>query len=153
MSDNGTEFTSRAVLKWADKNGAPWHTIDPGQPKQNAFIESFNGSLRDALLKRRSSTPWARPGASWLSGATITPPSGRTRLWETRRRSKRAGRFEQFEGSALGALARNDHPPTISNPQIFVMNEGPKGAGQKRCMRPLRPEHGGAVSSSERFSA
>ena len=28
----------------------PWHYIDPGKPQQNAFIESFNGSLRDELL-------------------------------------------------------------------------------------------------------
>ncbi len=37
-------------MKWADKNGVPWHYIDPGKPQQNAFIESFNGSLRDELL-------------------------------------------------------------------------------------------------------
>ncbi len=46
----GTEFTSRAILKWADENTVPWHYIDPGKPQQNAFIESFNGSLRDELL-------------------------------------------------------------------------------------------------------
>ncbi len=46
----GTEFTSRAILKWADRNGVDWHYIDPGKPQQNAFIESFNGSLRDELL-------------------------------------------------------------------------------------------------------
>ena len=46
----GTEFTSRAMLRWADQNAIPWHYIDPGKPQQNAFIESFNGSLRDALL-------------------------------------------------------------------------------------------------------
>jgi len=46
----GTEFTSRAILKWADENEVPWHYIDPGKPQQNAFIESFNGSLRDELL-------------------------------------------------------------------------------------------------------
>ena len=50
VSDNGTEFTSRAILKWADQNNVTWHYIDPGKPQQNAFIESFNGSLRDELL-------------------------------------------------------------------------------------------------------
>lgn len=50
VSDNGTEFTSRAILKWASENRVEWHYIDPGKPKQNAFIESFNGSLRDELL-------------------------------------------------------------------------------------------------------
>jgi putative transposase len=47
VSDNGTEFTSKAILKWAKDNGVEWHYIDPGKPQQNAFIESFNGSLRD----------------------------------------------------------------------------------------------------------
>ncbi len=46
---NGTGFTSRAILKWADDNDAEWHYIDLGKPQQNAFIESFNGSLRDEL--------------------------------------------------------------------------------------------------------
>lgn len=50
VSDNGTEFTSRAILKWAGDNDVDWHYIDPGKPQQNAFIESFNGSLRDELL-------------------------------------------------------------------------------------------------------
>ncbi|MGR3436474.1 MAG: IS3 family transposase [Shimia sp.] len=50
VSDNGTEFTSTAILKWADKNGVAWHYIDPGKPQQNAFIESFTGSLRDELV-------------------------------------------------------------------------------------------------------
>ena len=50
VSDNGTEFTSCAILRWADRNGVDWHYIDPGKPQQNAFIESFNGSLRDELL-------------------------------------------------------------------------------------------------------
>jgi len=50
VSDNGTEFTSRAILKWASENRVEWHYIDPGKPQQNAFLESFNGSLRDELL-------------------------------------------------------------------------------------------------------
>ena len=50
VSDNGTEFTSRAILEWAGKNKVECHYIDPGKPQQNGFIESFNGSLRDELL-------------------------------------------------------------------------------------------------------
>ena len=50
-----TEFTSRAILKWAGGNDADWHYINPGKPQQDGFIESFDGSLRDELLKRRSS--------------------------------------------------------------------------------------------------
>jgi putative transposase len=50
ISDNGTELTSRAVLEWQNENGVGWHYIAPGKPTQNAFIESFNGRLRDELL-------------------------------------------------------------------------------------------------------
>ena len=49
VSDNGTELTSGAVLRWATMRVA-WHYIEPGKPVQNAFIESFNGKLRDECL-------------------------------------------------------------------------------------------------------
>lgn len=50
VSDNGTEFTSQAILRWAKDTGIEWHYIAPGKPMQNAFIESFNGKLRDECL-------------------------------------------------------------------------------------------------------
>jgi putative transposase len=50
VSDNGTEFTSNAVLNWADEAKVEWHYIAPGKPQQNGFIESFNGKLRDEKL-------------------------------------------------------------------------------------------------------
>lgn len=50
VSDNGTELTSRAMLRWQLETGVGWHYIQPGKPQQNAFIESFNGRLRDECL-------------------------------------------------------------------------------------------------------
>jgi putative transposase len=50
VSDNGTEYTSHAILGWADQTGIGWHNIAPGKPQQNGFIESFNGRLRDETL-------------------------------------------------------------------------------------------------------
>jgi putative transposase len=50
VSDNGTEFTSNAILRWADDHKVAWHYIAPGKPVQNAFAESFIGRLRDELL-------------------------------------------------------------------------------------------------------
>ena len=50
VSDNGTEFTSMAILKWVQDTGIDWHYIAPGKPQQNGFIESFNGKLRDECL-------------------------------------------------------------------------------------------------------
>jgi putative transposase len=50
VSDNGTELTSMAVLRWSQEMRVEWHYIAPGKPTQNAFIESFNARLRDELL-------------------------------------------------------------------------------------------------------
>jgi putative transposase len=50
VSDNGTEFTSNAILAWQEEFGIEWHYIAPGKPMQNGFVESFNGRLRDELL-------------------------------------------------------------------------------------------------------
>jgi len=50
VSDNGTELTSNAILRWADDHKVAWHYIAPGKPMQNAFAESFIGRLRDELL-------------------------------------------------------------------------------------------------------
>ena len=108
VSDNGTEFTSRAILKWAGDNKVDWHYIDPGKPQQNAFIESFNGSLRDEKLNeeifdtldnaRRKLALWrydynnVRPHSSL---GNQTPAEARPTL-------------EQFQGSAHDALAPNE---------------------------------------------
>jgi putative transposase len=51
VSDNGSEFTSNAILAWAGRTKVDWHYIAPGKPMQNGFIESFNGRLRDELLR------------------------------------------------------------------------------------------------------
>ncbi|APH53615.1 Transposase [Granulibacter bethesdensis] len=50
VSDNGSEFTSNAILQWTDRAKVEWHYIAPGKPIRNAFIESFNGRLRDEFL-------------------------------------------------------------------------------------------------------
>ena len=50
VSDNGTELTSNAVLEWCGEAKVEWHYTAPGKPTQNAFVESFNGRMRDELL-------------------------------------------------------------------------------------------------------
>ena len=49
-TDNGKEFTGRAMLTWAHRNGVVLRLIEPGKPNQNAYVESFNGRLRDECL-------------------------------------------------------------------------------------------------------
>lgn len=50
VSDNGTEFTSNAMLAWTEKTGVAWHFIAPGKPMQNGICEAFNSKMRDELL-------------------------------------------------------------------------------------------------------
>jgi len=49
-TDQGPEFTGRALDQWAYRNGVPLKLIAPGKPTQNAFVESFNGRFRDECL-------------------------------------------------------------------------------------------------------
>ena len=49
-TDNGKEFCGRAMLNWAHQRGVQLRQIQPGKPNQNAYIESFNGRLRDECL-------------------------------------------------------------------------------------------------------
>ena len=49
-SDNGAEFTGKAMLNWAHRNAVALRLIEPGKPNQNAYVESFNGRLRDECL-------------------------------------------------------------------------------------------------------
>jgi putative transposase len=68
VSDDGAEYTSNALLKWADDAGVGWHYIAPGMPQQNGFIESFNGKLRDELLNETLFRPL--PHARAIRGET-----------------------------------------------------------------------------------
>jgi putative transposase len=48
--DNGPEGTSKAMFDWSERTGVRLRFIEPGKPVQNAFVESFNGKLRDECL-------------------------------------------------------------------------------------------------------
>ncbi len=48
--DNGTEFTSKAMDRWAYENKVILDFSRPGKPTDNAFIESFHGSVRAECL-------------------------------------------------------------------------------------------------------
>ncbi len=50
--DNGPEFQSRSLDAWAHQRGVSLSFIRPGKPVENAFIESFNGRLRDECLNQ-----------------------------------------------------------------------------------------------------
>ena len=87
VSDNGTELTSMAMLNWSQERQVEWHYIAPGKPTQNAFVESFNGRLRDELLNETlfSSLAHAREVLSlWKDDYnTVRPHSGLGNLTPT----------------------------------------------------------------------
>jgi putative transposase len=105
VSDNGTEFTSKAILKWANENGVEWHYIDPGKPQQNGYIESFNGSLRDECLNEEifdSLVDARRKLALWRYDYNHVRPHSSLGN-QTPVEARRA--LELFDGYAPGALA------------------------------------------------
>jgi len=80
VSDNGTELTSMAILRWSQDRRVEWHYIAPGKPMQNGFVESFNGRLRDECLNETlfTSLPHARAVlAAWRDDYNhVRPHSG-----------------------------------------------------------------------------
>ena len=85
-----------------------WHYIDPGKPQQNGFVESFNGSLRDALLNEEwfdSRDDARKKLALWrYDYNNVRPHSSLGNKTPTEARHA----LEQFEGSAYDLLARTD---------------------------------------------
>lgn len=77
LTDNGPEFTGRALDQWAYSQGIAHHFIDPGKPVQNAYIESFNGRMRDEFLNVHwfLSVPQARLSlAIWRRDYNVVRP-------------------------------------------------------------------------------
>jgi putative transposase len=79
VSDNGTELTSTAVLRWAEESAVEWHHIAPGRPQQNALVESFDGRLRDECLNEHvfgSLAEARRPIEAWRDDHNRARPHG-----------------------------------------------------------------------------
>jgi transposase InsO family protein len=69
VSDNGTEFTSNAMLAWAEEHNISWHFIAPGKPMHNGFCESFaaTSSSKNSILASQF-------GASVKCQFLVVPP-------------------------------------------------------------------------------
>ena len=110
ISDNGTEYTSNAILAWADDAGVGWHYIAPGKPQQNGFNESFNGRLRDELLNETlfRSLPHSKLG--WL-----TPQAYADAL------SGKIGRSAALVGGCADRPLANPTNPSSDHQRTLVM--------------------------------
>jgi putative transposase len=128
VSDNGTEYTSNAILGWADETGVGWHYIAPGKPQQNGYNDSFNGRLRDELLNETlfRSLPHARAVLeTWRRDYNERRPHSKLG-WLTPRDYARAicgdvgDRAAQPGGSARTPLATHLNPGS-DQPRTLVM--------------------------------
>ena len=123
ISDNGTEFTSIAVLKFTQEQKLNWRYIAPGKPTQNAFAESFQGRMRDECLNEHLffSIRHARDViAGWVHDYnTVRPHSSlgyqTPAAYAEALRSQRPSTLRYVESFAPMAVAydagaRNSHP-------------------------------------------
>lgn len=141
VSDNGTELTSNAILAWADQNRVTWHYIAPGKPTQNAFIESFNGRLRDELLNETLFTTLAQARVAlgcWRADYNNERPHSQLG-WKTP--SEFAFTLSPASGSGaalcrrLRASPRRRHRPTghiqsLERTQDWIKSEGKVMTGE-----------------------
>lgn len=102
VTDNGPEFAGQALDVWAYEHGVKLHFIQPGKPIQNAFIESFNGKMRDECLNEH----WFRT----LSEARQTIEAWRKDYNEVRPHSSLGNRTPQ-EFTVSAATLRSPTAP------------------------------------------
>jgi putative transposase len=119
VSDNGTELTSNAVLRWAADQDIEWHYIAPGKPMQNGFVESFNGRMRDECLNEHVFVTIAevrRIVEAWRIDYNTVRPHGRLGRLPPAvfGATRRPGRQEDGTLRSIGGFApRPLAPPTI----------------------------------------
>ena len=123
VSDNGTEFTSSAVLAFAQATKLDWRYIAPGKPTQNAFAESFQGRMRDECLNEHLffSMNHARAViAGWVADFNTARPHSALgymtpAAYAATLKPQRASTLRHVESSApmpvaTAALTRNHQP-------------------------------------------
>jgi putative transposase len=132
VSDNGTELTSKAMLRWQQDAQIGWHYIAPGKPTQNAFIESFNGRLRDELLNETLFTSLAHARealAIWKDDYNTVRPHSAVGNVRPAIYAKLSDPAKQRDGSLelpQGSTAHPVAPPSLmgSNDQRTLLPTG-----------------------------
>ncbi len=123
-SDNGPEFTSRALDQWAYEQGIRWHYIQPGRPMENGYVESFNGRLRDECLNEN----WFAD----LAEARETIEAWRQDYNRCRPHSALGYRTpEEFAKSAAGACGKDGGGAALENASRFPLSHSRDGGGQQ----------------------
>ena len=124
VSDNGTELTSMAILRWCQETQIEWHYIAPGKPTQNAFIESFKGRLRDELLNETLfvSLAHARMAlAAWKLDYNTVRPHGSLGNLPPAAYAKLSDPAMQRDGTLRSLAGSAPHP--VAPPSLTGSNE------------------------------
>jgi putative transposase len=120
--DNGPEFISRALDRWAYLHGVTLHFIQPGKPTQNGHVESFNGRFRDECLSQAYFPTLARARAE-------------IELWRVDYNTRRPHSALGYETpSAFASRAPRLAPPSAGTAAALLDGEraGPRHDG--RCI-------------------
>ena len=128
VSDHGTELTSNAILAWCAEHEVEWHYIAPGKPMQNAFIESFNGRMRDELLNETLFHGLAQARAAiaeWVADYNTERPHSALGYQTP----------ASFAEQLITATDRHAAPPT-SSAQRSVAQPAPRGVSTQRTLVP-----------------
>jgi len=125
-SDNGPEFTSRAVDQWVYEQGIRWHYIQPGRPMENGYVESFNGRFRDECLNE-----------NWfcsLAEARAIIAAWRQDYNQCRPHSALGYRTpEEFaQHAAAPDCGKDGDEAALENAARFPLSHSPDGCGQVR---------------------
>jgi putative transposase len=133
VSDNGTELTSNAILRWTDDHKVGWHYIAPGKPVQNAFAESFIGRLRDELLNETLFRSLAHTRAvldAWRADYNTDRPHSRLG-WMSPTGYAAARRSAALRSSDGSASQTPPSPPRRASPTARLRSPLDKSWGQR----------------------
>jgi hypothetical protein len=149
--DNGLELTSRHFLAWCVERQIELEHIQPGQPTQNARVESFHGRLREECL----TVSWfqnlfdaRRKIAAWKIEYDEEPKSARTAGWDTklrkslqRRRQRASTQLRERQGTQTPSLAPRAPPSRLKperelNKVVVFLLERKQGEGHSFAWDP-----------------
>jgi putative transposase len=111
--DNGPEFISTALDRWAFKHGVKIDFIQPGKPTQNAHVESFNGRFRDECLAQ-------------AHFPTLDRARAEIELWRVEYNCERPHSSLRYETpKTFGDRARAHLPPSAGAAAALVTESAP----------------------------
>ena len=138
-SDNGPEFTSRALDQWVYEHGIRWHYIQPGRPMENGYVESFNGHLRDECLNEN----WFGD----LAEARETIEAWRQDYNQCRPHSALGYRTpEEFARSAARDCGKDGGRAALENASRFPLSHSLDGYGHEALSATLETQNPENVS-------